>query len=354
MKKNSYSKILPYQGLTYDDVVIVPQYSDIKSRDDVDISVEIAPDVRLSVPMIASNMDTVISTELCVKLSELGGIAMIHQFQSIELEVKMLKDVKEKGAKVGASIGCAGDFLERAKELIDNGADIVLMDTPHGHSQNMIDGILAFRKMFGKFPLLAGTIATSDAAIDLIRAGVDAIKVGVGAGHACTTRINAGAGVPQLTAVLRTVEAAKNSGVTIIADAGVKNPGAFAKAIGAGAMAIKSGRIFVSTDEANSQLVEKDGKKFKIYRGEASKEAKEERLKKDPGYRQKSTSYVEGAEGLVPYEGSLESVVQRYAMGLRSAMSYTGARNIKEFQEKVLFMQVTQSGQVEAGAHGLQ
>lgn len=345
--------LLPQIGLTYDDVTICPQYSTVQSRSDVDTSVTIAPGITLRVPLIAANMETVISEELCVKLSEYGGIAMIHQFQSIEREVEMLVRVKARRALVGASIGCTGDFMERAEALVRNHADIILMDTPHGHSKNMLDGIHAFRKEFPHIPLMAGTVATRAGVVDLVNAGVDAIKFGVGAGAACTTRMSAGVGIPQFSALMNAMDGIKGTHSTIIADAGVKYPGQFAKAIGTGAAAIKVGKIFAGTDESNAELIVRDGVKYKVYRGEASMAAKQARLQHDPKYTKSATQYVEGADGLTNYEGSLESLVNRFSMGLRSAMSYTGAFTIKEFQEKVIFMQVTQSGQVESNPHGL-
>jgi IMP dehydrogenase/GMP reductase len=347
------SKILDIMGLTYDDVVIYPQYSEVISRKTVDISSEIAPGIRLETPITASNMDTVISVELCVKLSELGGIAWNHQLQSVEEEVAVLVESKKRGARlVGCTIGATGDYIERAKALIENGADIIMIDTPHAHSLNGIEAIKAFRKAFGKFPLIAGTVATRQGAIDLIKAGADGLKVGIGSGSPCLTRVNAGCGVPQLTAVLECAEITQREGKSLIADGGIKVPGAFAKAIAAGGSASMMGGVFAGCAESPSELVEVNGKKFKKYYGSASFAGKKYRSDHDKNHKKSPAEFIEGGEGLIVYQGELEEVIAKYAMGLRSAMSYSGAFNIKEFQEKAKFMHVSMAGIVEGGTHG--
>lgn len=341
-------------GLTYDDVVLIPQYSDIKSRDDVDTSILFAGKIKLKVPMVIASMTSVTTTELCIKMSELGGIAFTHQFQSKESQAQLVKEIKLKNATVGASIGSTGDFLDRSKLLIESGVDVIVIDSPHAHTSFVIDAIKSFRKEFGKdFPLLAGTIATAEAAEDLIKAGVDGLKVGIGAGGACLTRVNAGTGVPQITAIMSIREITKKYGKTLMADAGIKKPGDLAKSIAAGSDCIMAGSIFAGIDEAAGEIIEIGGKKFKQYFGDASEEAKKRRLENDPSYRKNSTKYVEGDSGYVPYSGSLQSIVERFEMGLRSAMSYSGARNIPEFQEKSQFLQVTQNGVIEASSHAL-
>jgi IMP dehydrogenase len=352
MNTNFPNKLLG-MGLTYDDVILVPQYSEIKSRDDVDTSITFAGKIKLQVPIVIASMTSITTSKLCIKMSELGGIAFVQQFQSKELQAQMLKEIKDKNAIVGASIGSTGDFLERAKILIESGVDVIVLDSPHAHTSFMVEAVKQFRKAFGDFPLLAGTIATAEAAEDLIKAGVDGLKVGIGAGGACLTRVNAGAGVPQITAIFNIREITKKYGKTLMADGGIKKPGDLAKSIGAGSDCIMAGTIFAGTDEAAGEMIEVNGKKFKKYFGDASEEAKKVRLEKDPNYRKNSTNYVEGDSGYVPYSGSLGSVVQRFAMGLRSAMSYSGTRTISEFQEKAQFLQVTQNGVNEAGAHAI-
>lgn len=347
------ARVLDQIGLTYDDVILRPQYSDIVSRNDVDTSVELVKGITLRIPLVAASMHTVVSVELAVKLWELGGIAQLHQFQSIEKEVKMLRAIKERGAKVIAVVGATKDFFERATALVENDVDVLAIDTPHAHSIYAIDATKRLKQAFPDTPLIVGTVATKEGVQDLIEAGADSIKFGVGAGSACTTRISAGVGVPQFSAILDGIQGLRDSGATLIADAGIKMPADFSKAIGAGAHAIMAGKMYVGTDEAPSELVQKDGRLFKIYMGEASASAKADRAKNDPGYTGKPSDYVEGEAGFVPYIGPLEAVVQAYGMGLRSAMSYSGARSIKTFHEKAVFMQISQSSQIESTAHGL-
>lgn len=346
-------KIIDTIGLTYDDVIIRPQYSEVRSRSDVDTSVEIVKGIRLQVPLVASSMHTVTSAELAVRLWELGGIARIHQFQSIEREAAMVRVIHERGAKMIGVVGATKDYLERAKALVDSGADALSIDTPHAHSIYALEATRALKHTYPHVPLLVGTVATREGVVDLVKAGADSIIFGVGAGAACTTRISAGVGVPQFSAILDGVKGLGKSSVTLIADGGVKLPADLAKAVGAGAHAIMAGRIFASTDEAPSALIIKDGRKYKVYMGEASSAAKADRSKNDPTYRKRTDVYVEGASGLIPYTGSLESVVNAFAMGLRSAMSYSGARTITEMQQKAVFMRITESAQVESTAHGL-
>jgi IMP dehydrogenase len=353
MQTKSHSKVMSQLGLTYDEVLIVPQYSEVRSRNDVDTTVEIAPGIKLTTPIIPANMDTVVSFELNSKLSELGGLGNLHQFQSVESQVQQLKELKKAGSVVAGTTGVTKDYLERAKALIDNGVDIIIFDTPHGHHILTIEAIKAFRKMFGAFPLIAGNIATAQATEDLIKAGVDGVKVGVGPGAACLTRVNAGSGYPQLTAVLECSEVARKHGKSVIADGGIKTPGNFAKAIGAGGTIAMMGSVLAGVDESPADLIEKNGKKFKTYRGSSSEEAKVARSQNDQNYKNSSTEYVEGAAGFVTYQGSLESFVQRYNMGLRSAMSYSGSWNVEEYHEKVQFVHVSAVGILESGAHGL-
>ena len=347
------ARLLGQLGLTYDDVILRPQYSDIRSRNDVDTSIELVRGITLRVPIVASSMHTVVSVELATKLWELGGIAQLHQFQSIEKEVEMLQAIKSNGAKVIGVVGATKDFFERATALVDNGVDVLSIDTPHAHSIFAIEATRQLKQAFPEVPLIVGTVATKEGVQDLVKAGADSIKFGVGAGAACTTRVSAGVGVPQFSAVMEGIEGLAGSNATLIADAGIKIPADFSKAIGAGAHAIMAGKIFAGTDEAPSELVEKEGMSFKVYMGEASSAAKADRAKNDPTYKGEAHEYVEGAAGLIPYVGSLESVVHSFDHGLRSAMSYSGARTVKDFHEKAIFMQVSQSGQLESTAHGL-
>lgn len=338
---------------TFDDVLIKPQYSSVRSREDVDISVEIVKGLKLDIPLMSANMQSVNSVNLATKLYQLGGLATIDQFRCIEEEVAMIKEVKKNKAMVAGAIGTTRDFLDRAKELIKAKVDLIVMDTPHAHNLLTRDAIRSFRKLYPKFPLIVGNIATKEAAIFLIEQGVDGIKVGIGPGAACLTRVNAGVGVPQVTAIMEVFDVTRHYNVSLIADGGVKTPGSIAKAIASGGSSIYMGSVFAGTDESPGEVVEINGKKFKEYFGSSSTEAKVRRAKSDKNFKQSASRFVEGESGFTKYQGSLEDVVERYTMGLKSAMSYTGAKTIKEFQDKAILTVLTQNGLIENGAHGL-
>ncbi|MEP7103685.1 MAG: guanosine monophosphate reductase [Candidatus Dojkabacteria bacterium] len=345
--------ILASPVYTFDDVLLRPQYSEVNSREEVDVSVEIVPGLKISAPIMSANMQSVNSIELGVKLSKAGGMATVDQFMSIEEEVKMIKAIKSKGGQIAGAIGSSRDYMERAEAIIDAGVDVVIMDSPHAHNLLAKNAIKDFRQKFGDSPLIVGNVATKEAALFLVHHGVDGIKVGVGPGAACTTRITTGSGAAQITAIMECFDVARNHGVSIIADGGVKTPGGFAKAIAAGGTAVYMGSIFAGTDEAPSKLVEINGVKYKEYYGSSSVTAKLKRAESDKSFREKANRFVEGDSGYTKYQGSVADLVEKYIMGLKSALSYTGAFNIKDFQTKSVFTIVTQNGLAENGAHGL-
>ncbi len=347
------AQIITTTAYTFEDVLIKPQYSQIISREDVDISSEIVPGLRINSPIMSANMQSVNSVKLCVELAKNGGMATIDQFRSIEQQSEMIKKVKEQGALIAAATGVTRDYLERAEACLTSGASLVIMDTPHAHSELTKRAVKSFKKLFKNAPLIVGNIATKEAALFLIHLGVDGLKVGIGPGGACLTRVNAGAGAPQITALMECYEAARNHGVSIIADGGVKTPGSFAKAIAAGGSAVYMGSVFAGTNESPGEIKEINGKFYKEYFGSSSQEAKKRRKQSDKGYKQKTSKYVEGDYGFTPFQGSVEDVVLKYTMGLRSAMSYSGAKDIKAFQERTIFSIITQNGVTENGAHGL-
>lgn len=338
---------------TFDDVLIRPQYSEINSRDEVDTSIEIVPGLRLSNPIMSANMQTVNSVALCVKISELGGLATVDQFRSIEEEANMIKEIKKQNAKIAGAIGASKDFMERAEAVISAGADLIIMDTPHAHNLLTKNAIKSFKTKFKDIPLIVGNIATKEAALFLTHHGVDGIKVGVGPGAACLTRVNTGAGAPQITAIMECYEVAKNHGIGIIADGGVKTPGSFAKAIAAGGSAVYMGSVFAGTQESPGEVIEINGKKYKEYFGSSSETAKIRRAQSDKNYKENANRFIEGDYGYTKFQGTVQDVVEKYIMGLKSAMSYVGAKNIREFQDRTVFTVITQNGVVENGAHGL-
>jgi IMP dehydrogenase len=340
-------------GRTFDDVLLRPQYSELTSRKDADITSELVPGLILKNPLMPVNMQAVNSIALAVSVYESGSIATIDQFSSIEKTVLFVKEVKAQNAEILGAVGVTKDYLERAKALIQAGVKAIVIDTPHAHSKITQEAILNFKKQWPKMGLIVGNVGTSEAAEFLFELGVDCVKVGVGPGAACTTRVNTGTGMPQLTAIMECFEVAKKYGKTILADGGIKQPGDFAKAIAAGGSAAYAGSIFAGTVESPSELIEKNGKQYKKYWGSASSIAREMRAKNDDGYKADTKKFIEGAEGLVPYQGSVKELMERYADGLKSAMSFSGSFTIKEFQDKAVFLPITAHAALENTAHGL-
>lgn len=339
---------------TFDDVLLRPQLSEINSREDVDVSVEIVPGIRLTSPIMAANMQSVTSVKLAVALCKAGGMATIDQFRGIEDQVNVIKDIQKEGCITAGAIGTSRDYMERAEALVDAGVTLIVMDTPHAHNFLTKNAISEFRKKYKDFPLIVGNIATREGARFLVDQKVDGIKVGIGPGAACLTRVNTGAGMPQITAIMECFDIANNHGISVIADGGIKIPGSFAKAIAAGGTAAFMGSVFAGSDESPGDIIEKDGNKFKEYFGTSSMQAKIKRAESDKSFKQGANRFVEGDAGLTKYTGSVSEIVDNYIMGLKSAMSYVGARNIRDFQEKSVFSVLTQNGVLENGAHGLE
>jgi IMP dehydrogenase len=256
--------------------------------------------------------------------------------------------------RCAAAIGATGDYLERAETLVNSRVDAIVVDTAHGHSSRVIEAVKAVKARFPELELIAGNVATAEATKELIGAGVDAVKVGIGPGSICTTRVVTGAGVPQITAIIECVGAAKNSGVPIIADGGVKFSGDVAKAIASGADSVMIGSLFAGTEEAPGEVILYQGRNFKTYRGMGSIGA----MKKGSSdrYSQEGTvadsKYVpEGIEGRVAYKGTLADMVTQLVGGLKSGMGYTGCKNIAELQENAKFVRITSAGLRESHVH---
>jgi IMP dehydrogenase len=267
------------------------------------------------------------------------------------------KDSKGR-LRVGAAIGVKDDYMERAKALIDAGADILVVDIAHGHSDLAIRVVNQIRDKFGPVELIAGNVATAEGTRDLIDAGVDAVKVGVGAGSICITRVVTGAGIPQLTAIMDCAEAARDKGVPIIADGGIRTSGDVTKALAAGASTVMIGSLLAGTDEAPGVTILRQGGRFKMTRGMASLGAAMERRTREGSEEmeeQELLNYVpEGVEALVPYRGAATEVIERLVGGLRSGMSYCGATTMKELHENAEFIRVTEAGYKESLPHDVQ
>jgi IMP dehydrogenase len=468
------------QGLTFDDVLLVPKRSPIVSRSQTNLRTTLSRNITLNIPIISANMDTVTESGMAIALAREGGIGIIHRFMTIEDQVDEILKVKrsesvmieqpytikpdltvaeakkvmaefsvsgllvEEGGKllgiitrrditfeknnklkvselmtkdvitakaginidqakeilhnkrieklpvvddkkhivglitskdilkmeqypyaskdrkgrllVGAAVGVKGDYLERTEALLEAGADIIVVDIAHGHSENAINTVHMIKKAFPGCELIAGNVATGEGSRDLIKAGVDAVKVGVGSGSICITRVVTGSGVPQLTAVIDSVKVARDYGIPIISDGGIRNSGDITKALAAGASSVMIGSLFGGTDESPGKTLVKNGKKYKMYRGMASFYASLGRKYREAGPQVVDSDdlndYVpEGVEAMVPYNGSVVEIIRQMAGGLRSGLSYCGAKTITEMQKNAEFIKITSAGYIESQSH---
>ena len=477
-------------GLTFDDVLLVPKFSDVKSRKDADTRTKFSRGIKLEIPIVSANMDTVTESAMAIALARLGGIGVIHRFLSVDEEVEEVVKVKRsegvliedpitlgpgstvgeawkiirdreiggivivdgsrkvlglltrrditleedlgrkvrevmtprkdlitaprgvsldeakailhahkieklpiidgkgrlaglitskdimkrrqfpastKDAKgrlrVAAAVGVKADRKERAGRLLDAGADALVVDIAHGHSDHAIETVKGLKRDFGSVEVVAGNVATARGAADLIRAGADAVKVGVGSGSICVTRVVSGSGVPQLTAILDSAAGAASDGVPIIGDGGIRNPGDVTKAIAAGASSVMIGSLFAGTEESPGSTVLRDGVRYKLTRGMASLAATVDRKVREAGIHGPredelvgeaiEESVPEGVEGLIPYKGRVEEVVRELVGGLRSGMSYSGAHSLAELRRKAEFIRITSAGRKESLPHDI-
>lgn len=467
------------EGLTFDDVLLVPRYSDISSRKQTDISTKLSRNISLNIPFVSANMDTVTESAMAVTMARAGGIGIIHRFMTIQeqaaevLRVKRsgsviienpytisqdmtVRDAKRHAAEknvsgllvtdgssklagiitnrdlrfasnddrigdvmtkdvvttkpgvtidsarsllhehriekipivddsglitglitskditnatdfpnaskdgkgrplVGAAVGIKGDFLERSEALLQAGADALVVDIAHGHSKNALDAVRYIKNAFPRVELIAGNVATSGGAEDLISAGVDAVKVGVGSGSICITRVITGSGVPQLTAVMDCAKVGRDHGIPIISDGGTRTSGDAAKALASGASSVMVGSMLGGTDESPGTVLTKNGKRFKVYRGMASLAASIGRKSKESDSVQLGddlNDYVaEGVEAMVPYKGTVVDILKQLTGGLRSGLSYCGAHNIQQMQDNAEFVKMSRAGFVESQPH---
>ena len=469
------------EGLTFDDVLLVPKRSPIISRTQTDLKTKLSRNITINIPLVSANMDTITESGMAIALAREGGIGIIHRFMTIGdqvdevLRVKrsesvmieqpytikddmkvhdakkmmqeygvsgllvetedrtldgiitnrdiifeknmerkvaelMTKDVitakygttmeqakeilhkhrieklpvvddkkrivglitskdimkmdqypfasKDKKGRllVGAAVGVKGDFLERTEALLDAGADTIIVDIAHGHSDNAINTVNMIKKAFPNCELIAGNVATGEGARDLITAGVDAVKVGVGSGSICITRVVTGSGVPQLTAVTESVKVSREYDIPVISDGGIRTSGDTTKALAAGASSVMVGSMFGGTDESPGKTLVKNGKKFKMYRGMASFYASLGRKYREEGLQVVDSNdlndYVpEGVEAMVPYKGSVVEIIRQLVGGLRSGLSYCGAKTISEMQNNAEFIKITPAGYIESQPH---
>jgi len=333
-------------ALTYDDVLLVPQYSDIKSRKEVSLSVNLGNGMLLDSPILSSPMDTVTESEMAAVISIVGGAGIIHRYNSIDEQTDLTIRAKSLATgPVGAAIGVTGDYLDRATALAFAGASILCVDVAHGHHILVKDALTELRKTLGDhIHIMAGNVATLEGFNDLADWGANSIRCNIGGGSICTTRIQTGHGVPGLQTIIDCAKSDRDA--LIIADGGLKTSGDITKAIAAGADLVMLGSLLSGTDESPGEVVsslENPTIKYKRYRGMASKAAQED---------WKGTfSSLEGVSSTVPYKGAVVNILDDLLRGLRSGLSYSGCRSISEFHSKAQFVRQTAAGQVESSAH---
>ncbi len=370
---SEYNSVFAGNGLTYDDVLLLPGYSDFK-RDDISLSTKLTKKVSLSIPFVSAPMDTVTEHKLAIALAKLGGLGIIHRNLTIKDQVVEIQKVKKLGLLVGAAVGCGSTYEKRVRAVVSAGADVIVADSAHGYSKGIIDLVLWIKKNLPQTEVIAGNIATKEGARALINAGADGLRVGMGPGAICTTRIISGMGVPQITALLETVSVAKKHNIPVIADGGIKYSGDMVKALAAGASSIMMGSFFASCIESPGQVVSLSKLQvparfksilsknrafysFKSYRGMGSVGAMEKgaKIKSESEFHGKSYKekvlVAEGVEGLVPIHGEVQDVVQQALGGIRSGMYYVGTKTIQELQTKGRFLKITQASLTESHPH---
>ncbi len=334
------------EALTYNDVLLVPQYSDIKSRSDVSVASTLrgnGPTTKLHIPIIASPMDTISEEEMGVAMWQEGGLAVVHRYNTITEQASILDGIiVNAGCNAAAAIGTSGDYLERASALYETGVRILCVDVAHGHHVLMKSALHELRATFGdKVHIMAGNIATLEGYNDLVDWGADSVRCNIGGGSICSTRVQTGHGVPGLHTIVDCARSDRDA--PIIADGGIRNSGDIVKALAAGADFVMLGSLLSGTDETPGDTLNTHEGKFKSYRGMASKDAQIE-------WRGKTAS-LEGIATTVPCKGPVEDVLVELTRGIRSGLSYSGARTLSELQAKARFIRQTNSGQTESGTH---
>ena len=344
------------ESLTFDDVLLLPQYSDVLPSE-TDISLRLTTKINLGVPFLSSAMDTVTESKMAIAIAKAGGIGIIHRNLNIKKQTKEIIKVKKKKLFVGAAVGTNDEDADRAKSLIDSGCDLIVIDTAHGHSKKVLKTLSKLKKIDDSIPFCVGNIATGEAAKKLYDSGADIIKIGIGPGSICTTRMVAGIGVPQISAILEVKNALKNKKIKIISDGGIKFSGDIAKALAAGADAIMMGSIFAGTDESPGKKFKVKGKFYKQYRGMGSIGAMSSGSANryfQKNFKDKSKFVPEGVEGRVEYKGSVSKIIYQLKGGLRSSMGYIGARNLGQITKNAKFIKITKAGFYESMVHSVE
>ena len=364
---------LAKKGLTFDDVLLIPAESHVLPNE-VKLDTKLASNLQLHIPLISAGMDTVTEGNMAIAMAENGGLGVIHKNLSIEAQVEEVKKAKGKTVVpnlphpavdnqgrllAAAAVGVTSDTFERAESLLEAGADAIVIDTAHGHSAGVLRKIKEIREHFPNATLIAGNVATGEGTAALFDAGVDVVKVGIGPGSICTTRIVAGVGVPQITAIYDAASVAQKYGKKIIADGGIKYSGDVVKALAAGGNAVMLGSMFSGTTEAPGTVFTNEGKQFKSYRGMGSVGAMSQQHGSSDRYFQGGVNEAnklvpEGVEALVPYKGDVSNIIYQIDGGLRAGMGYVGAGTIEELIENSQFVQITNAGLRESHPHDVQ
>ncbi len=363
-------------GLTFDDILLLPDYADF-SRSDIDLTTNLTTQIQLKTPLISSPMDTVTESKLAIALAKLGGIGIIHRNLTVTDQAAEVQKVKEQKLLVGAAVGASNGFEERVEAVVKAGADVIVIDSAHGYAKPVIEAIKFIKQHYPDIQIIGGSVATYAGAKALIEAGADALRVGMGPGAICTTRVVSGMGVPQITALLETTRAAKEAGIPIIADGGIKYSGDMIKALAVGASAVMMGSFFASTLESPGKVIELSAEEvparfksilkqdvnvyhFKEYRGMGSIGAMEKgaEIKSEDEFHGKSyykdrVLVAEGVEGLVPVKGTVQELVEQAIGGMKSGMYYLGSKTLQELQKKSKFIQITQASLTESHPHDI-
>jgi len=360
-------------GLTFDDILLLPGYTDF-FRSDIDLSTQLTKHISIKMPLVSAPMDTVTESRLATALAKLGGIGIIHRNLTIEDQVAEAVKVLAENLPVGVAIGASPGYEKRVDALVAGGVKLLVIDTAHGFAKYVIDALRAIKKNYPYIDVIAGSIATADGAQALIDAGADGLRVGMGPGAICTTRVISGMGVPQITALQSVVPLAAQAGIPVIADGGIKYSGDIVKALAVGANTVMMGSFFAAAEEAPGRTVvlrkdqvphrfrsifqaDKNEYLFKEYRGMGSVGAMKRggEVHSEEEFHGKSYEdgalIAEGVEGLVPVKATVRSLVDQALGGIRSGMYYVGAKTITELWEKASFIQITQASLTESHPH---
>jgi len=360
-------------GLTFDDILLLPGFADF-SRSEISLETKLSKNIMLSIPLVSSPMDTVTESDMAISLGKLGGFGFIHRNLTVEDQAAEVKKVRDAQVHVGAAVGASTGFEERVKALVAVGVEAILVDSAHGYAKNVMETIQFIKKNYPSVDVIGGSIATADGARALIKAGADGLRVGMGPGAICTTRVISGMGVPQVTALMQIIPIAKKAGIPVIADGGIKYSGDMVKALAVGAQTVMMGSFFASSTEAPGKkvtlsrdqvpsrfksILHQDVNEyiFKEYRGMGSVAAmkKGAEIKSEDEFHGKNYKdrvlVAEGVEGLVPVKGPVQNIVDQALGGIRSGLYYVGAKSLSELAEKAQFIQITQASLTESHPH---